>query len=126
MSLLHYRRIERRRTARVPISINVLVYGEREAGEKFKYWTRTVSVSEHGGAMVVEEALEVGQIFELMNEYNNRKAQAKVVTSRKMRDGQAYAAFEFVEGGEKFWSMVFPAAGAKPLRKLVPRMVEAE
>ena len=126
MSLLHYRRIERRRTARVPISINVLVYGEREAGEKFKYWTRTVSVSGYGGAMVLEEALEVGQKFELMNEYNNRKAQAKIVSVKNLRDGQAHAAFEFVEGGERFWSMVFPAAGAKPLRKLVPRIVNAE
>ena len=111
---------------RVAMSINVLVFGEAEAGEKFKYWTRTVSVSGHGGAVVLEGTLEVGQKFELMNEYNNKKAQAKIVSVKNMRDGQAHAAFEFVEGGEKFWSMVFPAAGAKPLRKLVPRVVNGD
>ena len=58
MSILHFRSIERRRTARAAICMNVLAYGETAGGEKFKFWTRTTSVSEHGG--VLEFASAVG------------------------------------------------------------------
>lgn len=103
--------------------MNVLAYGENEAREKFKFWTRTVSVSAYGGVIVVERLLAVGQVFQLMNEYNSKKAKARVVSVRTLREGEVHAAFEFVEGGEKFWSMVFPAAGARPLRRVVARAV---
>ncbi len=121
MSLLHFRRVERRRTTRATMSMNVLVHGEAEAQGKFKYWTHTVSVSEHGGVVLLEAALEVGQEFQIVNEYNGKKARARVVSVRKLRDGIMQAAFAFEEGAEKFWSMAFPAPGAKPLRRLVPR-----
>ena len=101
--------------------MNVLAYGEAGTGEKFKFWTRTVSVSAHGGVMVLDTSLAVGQRFQLMNEYTAKKAQAKVVSVRSGRDGMVHAAFEFVGGGEKFWSMVFPVAGAKPLRRVMGR-----
>ena len=98
--------------------MNVLVYGETGEGEKFKFWTRTLSVSAHGGVMVLDATLEVGNKFQLMNEYNMKKAWARIVSLRRGREGQVNAAFEFVQGGENFWSMVFPAAGARPLRKI--------
>lgn len=123
MAILHFRSIERRRTARATMCMNVLAYGENEAGEKFKFWTRTVSVSQYGGVIVVERLLAVGQVFEVMNEFNSKKAKARVVSVKTMRDGEVQVAFEFVEGGEKFWSMVFPAAGAKPLRRVAARAV---
>jgi hypothetical protein len=122
MALIHFRSKERRRTARVTLSMSVLVHGECGAGEKFKFQTHTVTVSGHGGMMVMEELLLVGQAFELTNEFSGKKARAKIVSVRTTRDGKIHGAFEFVEGGERFWSMAFPAAGAKPLRKLVPRM----
>ena len=101
--------------------MNVLVYGETGPGEKFKYWTRSVSVSAHGGVVLLEATLSVGQAFQVMNEYNRKKAKARVVSVRTLRDGRVQAAFEFSEGGEKFWSMAFPVPGARPLRRLVPR-----
>lgn len=121
MSILHFRSIERRRTARVAMCMNVLAYGETGEGEKFKFWTRTTSVSAHGGVLVLEAALGVGQQFQLMNEYNLRKASARVVALRRGREGQVNAAFEFVHGGERFWSMSFPPAGARPLRRSAGR-----
>lgn len=102
--------------------MNVLVFGEDVTGEKFKCWTQTISVSAHGGVLLLEAPLGVGQGFQLMNEYNGRKARARIVSVRNLREKQAHAAFEFVESGENFWSMAFPAPGAKPLRRLVPRV----
>jgi c-di-GMP-binding flagellar brake protein YcgR len=126
MSLLHYRRVERRRTSRATMCINVLVYGQNESGEKFRYWTRSLSVSGFGGVVLLEEELAVGQTLQVMNEYNGRKARAKIVAVRSTKDGQVQASFEFVEGGEKFWSMTFPPANAKPLRRLLPRPAEGD
>jgi hypothetical protein len=122
MSLLHFRRIERRRSARAVVCMDVQLRGKTETGEPFKYATKTVSVSRYGGVVVLEQTMEVGQEFHVVNEYSDKKAEAKIVFVRKTREGQMHAAFEFVEGGENFWSMVFPAPGAKPLRRIVPRM----
>jgi len=124
MALLHYRRVERRRTGRATMCINMLVYGEDAAGEKFRYWTRSVSVSEHGGVVLLEAELGIGAVIQVMNEYNGKKASGKIVAVRSTKDGQAQASFEFVAGGEKFWSMCFPPAGAKPLRRFLARPVE--
>ena len=98
------------------MTMNVLVYGETENQEKFKFWTKTTSVAEHGGMVQLEQKLAVGQVFHVMNEYNMRKATARMVSVRE-RDGVILGAFEFVERGENFWSMAFPAPGAKPLRR---------
>jgi hypothetical protein len=118
MSLLHFRRVERRRTARAVMSMNLLVYGETPQGEKFRYWTKSVSVSQFGGVLILEVVFPVGQEFQVVNEYNGRKVRAKIVTVRSPREGQVLASFEFAECAEKFWSMTFPPAGAKPLRKI--------
>jgi hypothetical protein len=102
--------------------MNVLAYGQMEDGEKFKFWTRTTSVSAHGGVLVLEAALKAGQALELMNEYNLRKASVRILRLRRGREGQVSAAFEFVKGGEMFWSMAFPPSGARPLRTFRPKM----
>lgn len=125
MALIHFRSKERRRTARVTLSMSVQVQGENGDGEKFKFQTQTVTVSGHGGMMVLQESMCAGQSFGITNEYNGKKAKAKIVSLRTTREGKVHGAFEFVEGGERFWSMAFPAAGAKPLRRLVPRMAQA-
>ena len=124
MSLLHFRRVERRRTARATMCMNLLVYGETAGGEKFKYWTKSLSVSGFGGVVLLEAALPVGQALHIMNEYTTKKASARIVAVRSTREGQVHASFEFIEGGEKFWSMNFPPSNAKPLRKFVPRVAE--
>lgn len=121
MSTMHYRSVERRRSTRSSLAMNVLAYGEDEAGEKFKFWTKTTSVAAHGGVIELEKRLAVGQAFQVMNEYNMKKAVARVVAVRSSRDGVVLGAFEFVEHGENFWSMAFPAPGAKPIRRFVSR-----
>ncbi|HTQ96462.1 MAG TPA: hypothetical protein VMH89_06630 [Candidatus Acidoferrum sp.] len=123
MSLLHFRRVERRRTARAVVCMNVLVFGEAQNKEKFKYWTKSVSVSEYGGVVILEGEVPVGQEFYVMNEFNGKKARAVVRTVRCTKEGQVHASFEFAERVERFWSMVFPPAGAKPLRKVQGRTV---
>jgi len=117
MSIPHFRSIERRRTLRAALTMNVLAFGEKAEGDKFKYWTHTLCVSAYGGLLVEDGKLAAGQRFHLINEYNRKKAECKVVSTRWIEDGVGNVAFEFVAGGENFWSMTFPASGAKPLRR---------
>jgi hypothetical protein len=117
MAILHFRSIERRRTARAVISIHMVVSGARGDGKTFKFWTRTESVSQHGGLMILNDLLDEGQQVDLLNEFNHKKARARVVSIKRNRDGQVHCAFEFLEHENNFWNMTFPVAGAKPLRR---------
>lgn len=98
--------------------VDVLACGGKTKGEKFRYWTRTISVSAHGGVLVLDGTLMAGQTLRLMNEYSLREAECRVVSAKRGRDGTGHVAFEFVSGGENFWSMTFPPSGAKPLRRM--------
>ncbi len=121
MAILHFRSIERRRTARAVMSMRLVVSGERADGQKFKFWTRTESVSRHGGLMVLTNIVDEGQQVDVLNEFNRKKARVRMVSVTRGRDGQVHGAFEFIEGEQGFWSMTFPAAGAKPMRRWTPR-----
>jgi hypothetical protein len=118
MAIMHCRSIERRRTARAVVSIQMEATGVTEGNVPFRFSTRTVSVSAHGGVILLESPLSPGQKFELLNEFNNRKANCRIVSVRLGKDGKLHGAFElhFPEGN--FWSMSFPAAGARPMKRV--------
>jgi hypothetical protein len=106
------------------MSMRLVVSGERADGQKFKFWTRTESVSRHGGLMVLTNLVDEGQQVDLLNEFNHKKARVRMVTVTRRRDGQVHGAFEFIDGEKGFWSMTFPAAGAKPMRRWTQRAAE--
>jgi c-di-GMP-binding flagellar brake protein YcgR len=125
MSALHFRRVERRRTARVAVFADLTVQGITEDNQKFKVQTRSLSVSGYGGLTVLDAPVYVGQILLLVNENSKQKAECKVVSLRPGRDGKTIVAFEFVSSNANFWKMSFPAAGAKSLRRSVPSSATA-
>ncbi len=117
MAILHCRSIERRRTTRAAVSIQMIVSWVDEQKEEFTFSTRTVSVSAHGGVILLESPLVVGQRFELMNDFNRRTATCRIVSTRLGKDGKLHGAFELLCAEGNFWSMAFPAAGAKPMKR---------
>jgi len=118
MAIMHCRSIERRRTARAVVSIQMEVTGVSESKAPFKFSTRTISVSQHGGVILLEAPLPVGQRFELVNEFNSRKAACRIVTVRLGKDGKLHGAFELHCPEGNFWSMSFPVAGARPMKRV--------
>jgi PilZ domain len=118
MSLLHFRCKERRRTLRVNLTVPLAVHGESEEGEKFCAHTQSHSVSQHGAMMELREIVLVGQVLQLVNENSNRKAEARVVSVQRRRDGKTYVGVEFLSAEINFWHMTFPIPGARPLRKI--------
>jgi len=117
MALVHFRRIERRRTARVALSVDLIVHGETATNGAFKAEARTLSVSKHGGLMVLEPEVTIGQKLLLINANAGLKSECIVVSAKAMRDGKKNVAFEFTSAEVNFWKMWFPAAGAKPMRR---------
>ena len=118
MAIMHCRSIERRRTARAVVSMQMEVTGVSESDAPFKFSTRTISVSQHGGVILLESPLPVGHRFELLNEFNNRKATCRIVSIKLSKDGKVHGAFELHCPEGNFWSMSFPKAGARPMKRV--------
>lgn len=120
MSNLHFRRVERRRTARVSVFADLTVQGINEQNEKFKVHTRSLSVSGHGGLTVLDVPVSVGQTLVIVNDNSRQKTECRVVSLRPGGNGKTIVAFEFLAPPANFWKMSFPPAGAKSLRRSVP------
>jgi c-di-GMP-binding flagellar brake protein YcgR len=120
MPTLHFRRGERRRTARVSVFADLTVQGITEQNERFKVQTRSLSVSGHGGLTVLDVALSVGQTLLLVNNHSKQKAECRVVSLRPGGNGKTIVAFEFLAPSANFWKMSFPPAGAKAPRRSAP------
>ena len=118
MAIMHCRSIERRRTTRAVVSIQMEVTGVSESNGPFKFSPRTASLSQHGGVILLEAPLPVGHRFDLLNEFNNRKANCRIVSVRVGKDGKLHGAFELHCPEGNFWSMAFPAAGARPMKRV--------
>jgi hypothetical protein len=103
---------------RVNLNVPLAVHGESEEGEKFCVHTQSHSVSQHGAMMELREIVLVGQVLQLVNENSNRKADARVVSVVRRRDGKTYVGVEFLSGEINFWHMTFPIPGARPLRRI--------
>ena len=120
MPTLHFRRGERRRTARVSVFADLTVQGIDEQNEKFKVRTRSLSVSGHGGLTVLDVPVSVGQTLILVNDHSKQKAEGRVGSVRTGGNGKTIVAFEFLAPPANFWKMSFPPAGAKTLRRSAP------
>jgi len=125
MSTIHFRRNERRRTARISVFADLIVQGLNENNEKFRIQTRSLSVNGFGGLTVVDAAVVVGQTLLLINENSRQKAECKIVSVRQGSDGKNIVAFEFLNPNSNFWKMTFPTSGAKPVRRVVPSSATA-
>jgi hypothetical protein len=99
--------------------VDLVVHGETESNGKFKAEARTLSVSGHGGMMVLELEVTIGQKLMLINVNSGQRADCKVVSAKAVRDDKRNVAFEFTSTEINFWKMYFPVAGAKPIRRTV-------
>jgi c-di-GMP-binding flagellar brake protein YcgR len=124
MAIIHFRCKERRRTVRVLLTVPLKVHGQTDTGEKFSVKTLSHSVSLHGASIELEQGVVLGEILQLENEHTREKAEGKVVSIRRTRDGKRYVAVEFT-AGVNFWHMVFPIPGARPMRRPIASKVSS-
>jgi len=126
MAILHFRCKERRRTVRVMLSIPLKVHGISTEGETFAVATKSHTVSLHGASLELEFPVQLGDVLMIENELTNEQVEGRVVTIKKTRENKVHVGVEFVEADVNFWHMVFPAPGAKPMRRHIPKRQPVE
>jgi c-di-GMP-binding flagellar brake protein YcgR len=119
MPISGYRRSggERRRTARVIMSVPLRIDGETVSGEKFTVNTTTHTISQHGCLFLLEQDVVLDQAVVLMHEYTRQSIQCRVVSTRRHRDGKKYVGVEFIPANPNFWRMSFSKPGARSLKR---------
>ena len=118
MAIPSYRRGEKRRSSRVTLAVPVRVDGETIKGEKFIISTTTRALSQFGCLLHLEEVVMVDQTLVLMNEHTRQSAQARIVSTRRHRNGQQYVGVEFTSPAENFWRLTFVKPGARSLKRI--------
>jgi len=117
MPTAHYRRVERRRSARVTLSVPLRVDGQDLSGENFVVETHTHTVSQHGCLLLLDREVLLGQSLVLMNQHTRQSIQARVVSTRRHKDGHRYIGVEFISRRTDFWRIAFSKPGAKSLKR---------
>jgi c-di-GMP-binding flagellar brake protein YcgR len=117
MQIANYRRVERRRSARVTLAVPLRVDGQAISGEQFIIKTQSHTVSEFGCLLSLDEEVVPDQTLVLMNEHTRQSVHCKVVTTRRHRDGKRYLGVEFVSPNCNFWRMAFSKPGARSLKR---------
>ena len=120
MAILHFRAKERRRTVRVMLSIPLKVHGISTDGDTFAVETKSHTISLHGASLELEYPVQLGDILMVQNTRTHEQTEARVATIKKTREGKVHVGLEFTSKDVNFWHMVFPAPGAKPMRRHVP------
>ena len=112
-----YRRGEKRRSSRVTLAVPIRVDGETISGDKFIVSTVTHVLSEFGCLIQLEEEVIIDQTLVLMNEHTRQSAQARIVSTRRHRNGHKYVGVEFISKSDNFWRLTFVKPGAKSLKR---------
>jgi hypothetical protein len=113
-----YRRGEKRRSSRVTLAVPIRVDGETVTGEKFILTTTTSVLSQFGCLLLMEEEVMVDQTVVLMNQHTRQSVQARIVSTKRHRNGRKYVGVEFISPSENFWRLNFVKPGAKALKKI--------
>src|SRR2546423_10299365 len=108
---------EKRRSARVTLSVPLRVDGQRVTGEPFIASTHSLTVSQFGCLLLLEQEVRVDQVVVVMNEHTRQSAQCRIVSIRRHRDGKQHVGVEFMSHGSDFWRIVFSKPGARPLKR---------
>lgn len=117
MQISGYRRIERRRSARVTLAVPLRVDGQAVSGEEFIIRTQSHTVSQFGCLIPLEAEVAPDQTVVLMNEHTRQSVQCRVVSTRRHRDGKRYLGIEFVSPKSNFWRIAFTKPGARSLKR---------
>jgi hypothetical protein len=104
-----------RRSERVLIDVPLVVRNSSEEKQPFREETFTVTVSAHGGLMMLEAPVKLGQKIVVMNPKNWDEREAKIAYIGQPYAGLAQVAFEFNRPAPEFWALDSPPVNWKLL-----------
>ena len=102
--------MNRRRSKRVMLQINVTVIAEDVERKSRKEEALTLVVNAHGGLLKMKMEVHVGQPMLLVNPQNEVEQSCRVVRVEDTSPELFSVAFEFDQPNPKFWPVVFPPA----------------
>jgi hypothetical protein len=97
-----------RRSARLKLTVPVLVHGKAMSGEPFRELTRTLSVNAHGGLLALAATIEKGQTLLVENKNTRKEQECRVVYVGPTHNGKSSVGIEFTHGAADFWRIYFP------------------
>ena len=86
----------------------VQVYGLDLFGDSFREFTRMVSVSAHGGLLVLAARVQKSQTILVVNRNTGEEQECSVVYLGPMQGGKWTVGIEFARPAANFWKIHFP------------------
>jgi len=97
-----------RRSKRVKLSLPVLVQGQTATGEPFRELTQTLSLSAHGGLVLLGVKVQKEQTILVENLSTNGQQECRVVYISHSQNGKRPVGIEFRQTSTNFWQIHFP------------------
>jgi hypothetical protein len=99
-----------RRSKRLILDVPLVICGEAQDNRPFREETFTLTVSAHGGLVVLENRVALGQKVVLMNPKNWDEREATIAFLGPPYAGLATVGFQFVQPAPEFWAVSSPPA----------------
>jgi hypothetical protein len=99
-----------RRSKRVILDVPLVICGEAADKRPFQEETFTVTVSAHGGLVVLENQVALGQKVVLMNPKNWDECEGTIAFLGPPYSGFATVGIQFAQPAPEFWAISSPPA----------------
>ena len=99
---------KKRRSARVLLSVPVLVKGTLADGKTFEEEARTLVVNAHGALLALNSPLRAGQALTLTHKLTRQSLECRTVYVGNPQGGKAQVGIEFLKAAAGFWQIDFP------------------
>ena len=110
-----------RRSKRVVIDFPVTIFGQTSDGRIFAEQTKTVTVSAHGGLVILETDIDRQKPVLLENIKSRTEVHCRIVYRKEIGEKRFEIGLEFENPLPRFWGMTFPPIIGTPrsARKLL-------
>ena len=99
---------KKRRSARVLLSVPVMVKGTLADGKAFEEEARTLVVNAHGALLALNSNLRAGQALTLTHKLTRNSLECRTVYVGNPQGGKAQVGIEFTKAAPGFWQIDFP------------------
>jgi hypothetical protein len=99
---------KKRRSARVLLSVPVMVKGVLADGKEFQEEARTLVVNAHGALLALNSPLRAGQALTLTHKLTRQSLECRTVYVGNPQGGKAQVGIEFLKAAAGFWQIDFP------------------
>ena len=103
-------RSKNRRSQRIDLNVQVVVYPPPNEGPQFYESTQTLVVSAHGALMALTDMVAPRQRLLVQNTNSGEQQECRVVYVKQERTGPPKVAVEFTRPAPRFWHIAFPPA----------------